>query len=133
MIESFVDTFYFVAMLNPKDAHHLRVTAFNAQLRRPLVTTAWVLVEVANTLAQPPNRELVVRLIRHLAESSSIVVIPPTQELFEAAFRLYEERPDKDWSLTDCTSFVVMQRRGITDALTGDRHFEQAGFKALLR
>ena len=46
---------------------------------------------------------------------------------------LYAERPDKDWSLTDCISFVVMRTMDITEALTGDRHFEQAGFTALLK
>ena len=46
---------------------------------------------------------------------------------------LYAERPDKDWSLTDCISFVVMRKMDITEALTGDRHFEQAGFTALLK
>jgi hypothetical protein len=53
--------------------------------------------------------------------------------LFEAGLRLYSDRPDKDWSLTDCTSFVVMKRLRITEALTADRHFEQAGFKVLLK
>ena len=46
---------------------------------------------------------------------------------------MHKERSDKSWSLTDCISFVVMGEHGITDALTGDRHFEQAGFRALLR
>jgi hypothetical protein len=53
--------------------------------------------------------------------------------LFDARVALYGERMDKDWPLTDCISFVVMQREGITDALTGDRHFEQAGFVPLLK
>ena len=52
---------------------------------------------------------------------------------FDEGVRLYVARPDKDWSLTDCISFVVMRERGITEALTGDRHFEQAGFVALLK
>jgi hypothetical protein len=59
-------------------------------------------------------------------------IIGPDQYWFDAGMELYADRPDKDWSLTDCISFVVMQERGITDALTGDRHFEQAGFRALL-
>ena len=55
-----------------------------------------------------------------------------TSELFERGLALYNARPDKEWSLTDCISFVVMADEGLTDALTGDRHFEQAGFTALL-
>jgi hypothetical protein len=60
-------------------------------------------------------------------------MIPATQELFDRGVALYESRPDKEWSLTDCISFVVMADHGITEALTGDRHFEQAGFVALLK
>jgi predicted nucleic acid-binding protein len=52
-------------------------------------------------------------------------------ELFQRGKRLYQDRPDKDWPLTDCISFVVMQDEGVREALTADRHFEQAGFKAL--
>lgn len=66
-------------------------------------------------------------------KSPKVEVTPATRELFESGWNLYAARPDKDWSLTDCISFVVMQERGITDALTGDHHFEQAGFKPLLR
>jgi hypothetical protein len=58
--------------------------------------------------------------------------MPSSNELFAAGVELYATRPDKEWSLTDCISFVVMEREGLTDALTGDRHFEQAGFKVLL-
>jgi predicted nucleic acid-binding protein len=54
-------------------------------------------------------------------------------DLYEAGIELYRARADKDWSLTDCISFVVMEERGIADALTGDRHFEQAGFQAMLK
>lgn len=62
-----------------------------------------------------------------------ITIAPLDMETFDAGVELYRARPDKDWSLTDCISFVVMRERGITEALTGDRHFEQAGFKALLK
>jgi predicted nucleic acid-binding protein len=61
------------------------------------------------------------------------VMVPASQELLDRGVTLYRQRPDKDWSLTDCISFVVMRERGITEALTADHHFEQAGFVALLR
>ena len=67
-----------------------------------------------------------------LAVDVSTTILPPTLELFEAGCDLYEQRPDKEWSLTDCISFVVMHNHGLTDALTADRHFQQAGFQALL-
>jgi len=53
--------------------------------------------------------------------------------LFADGFGLYQGRPDKEWGLVDCVTFVVMKKRGITEALTADEHFEQAGFQALLR
>jgi uncharacterized protein len=60
-------------------------------------------------------------------------VVPLSETLYSEAFALYESRLDKNWGLTDCISFVVMTERGITEALTSDEHFEQAGFATLLR
>ena len=62
-----------------------------------------------------------------------VKLIPPDVALFDAGVQLFANRPDKEWSLTDCISFVVMQQEGITQALTADHHFEQAGFQALLK
>jgi predicted nucleic acid-binding protein len=62
-----------------------------------------------------------------------VKIIPATTDLFQRGLRLYEKRPDKQWSLTDCTSFVTMKDENLAGALTGDEHFAQAGFKALLR
>ncbi len=62
-----------------------------------------------------------------------VTIAPPSEELFAAGVDLYSRRPDKEWSLTDCISFIVMQEEGISDALTGDRHFEQAGYRTLLK
>lgn len=61
-----------------------------------------------------------------------MTIVAASPELMHRGIELYEARSDKDWSLTDCTSFIVMQDRGLTDALTGDHHFEQAGFRPLL-
>ena len=60
-------------------------------------------------------------------------VFPASQDLFDAGVSLYSRRQDKDWSLTDCISFAVMQQQGLTDALTADHHFEQAGFTLLMK
>jgi len=62
-----------------------------------------------------------------------IVILPCTDQLLNEGISLYAQRSDKEWTLTDCISFVVLQREGITEALTGDHHFEQAGFLALLK
>lgn len=133
MNEVFGDTFYFVALLSPSDAAHLRAVALTESLSKKLVTTAWVLIELANSLAKSITRSGFVQTVRALRSDSSVVVLDPESDLFEEGIELYSARPDKDWSLTDCISFVVMQQRGIAEALTGDHHFEQAGFTALLK
>jgi uncharacterized protein len=88
---------------------------------------------LADALARPPNRERFLRLFRILQEQPELNIIPASRSLLHAGLNLYENRPDKSWSLTDCISFVVMQREGITDALTGNKHSEQAGFVVLLK
>jgi len=128
----FADAFYFVALLNRGDQHHAKVTAAARQLRENLVTTEWVLIELADALAESKSRRLVSPFIRELSQDPNVQIIPVTSDLFQRGLRLYDERQDKGWTLTDCTSFVVMRDGNIADALTGDHHFEQAGFKALL-
>ena len=71
--------------------------------------------------------------MRNVAQLKSTKVIPLERTLFQAGLDLYETRLDKDWGLTDCINFVVMQREGITEAFTSDKHFEQAGFIRLLK
>ena len=127
----FGDAFYFLALLNERDEAHVRAAAFEMGSGR-LVTTAWVLTEVANTMSARRNRAEFLDVLDKLRRNAQAVIVPPTQELFERGVALYAERPDKDWSLTDCISFVVMREMDISEALTGDRHFEQAGFTALL-
>ena len=73
------------------------------------------------------------QVLTRLRSESDATIIDPTPELFELGCRFYIARPDKKWSLTDCISFIVMEREYMTDALTADRHFEQAGFRTLLR
>lgn len=82
-----------------------------------------------------PNRKRAgfLNTLNALQSHPTAVILGPNERLYDAGIDLYRARPDKDWSLTDCISFVVMQVRGITDALTGDLHFEQAGFRALLK
>ena len=133
MSPCFADAYYFFALLSPRDEAHAQAVAFNATLRRPLVTTAWVLTEVADGLAGSPARNLFAVLRHRLASDRRVTIIPPESEVFEQGVELYEKRSDKQWSLTDCISFVVMRRHGLSEALTADHHFEQAGFTALLR
>jgi uncharacterized protein len=134
MIPLFADAFFFVALLNKSDRAHADATVYlSPRLSQPLLTTTWVLMEVADGLAQPLHRPAVVRLLTILRANPIVEIIPPDLTLFDRGFDLYARRSDKGWSLADCISFVVMADRGLTEALTGDHHFEQAGFRAMLR
>jgi uncharacterized protein len=129
----FADTFYFLALIFPRDKAH---AAAQAQSRSPMtcyVTTDWVITEVADALSKGKSRRHVSGLINHLRTSPLWEIVSFSDETFEQALQFHARFTDKDWTLTDCTSFVVMQERGLTEALTGDRHFEQAGFTALLK
>lgn len=131
MSRVFADTFYFLALLNPKDKAHTRAVAFTSAFAGEMVTTDWVLTELADALYHPANRPRFIATLDSLKGDPLSRIIPAEHELFEAGVRLFESRPDKEWSLTDCISFVVMQREGLSEALSGDQHFEQAGFRAL--
>lgn len=134
MTTVFADAFYFFAFLSDTDEAHHRAADFTRRYRGKFVTTEWVLTELGDGLAGTRRGRAQFLLTRErLAANPNVTVVSFDLDLYHAAIRLYGERPDKEWSLTDCISFVVMQREGITDALTGDHHFEQAGFNALLK
>ncbi len=86
-----------------------------------------------NLLSASTNRAKAHSMIRRIEGSSNIEIAWAGSGLFRLGLAMHGERLDKSWSLTDCISFAVMRQREITDALTYDHHFEQAGFKALLR
>jgi uncharacterized protein len=132
MNTAFVDTHYYLALLSESDADHENALRLSRTLSGRTVTTAWVLAEVADALAAPGLRALFLSLYDSLRNNPNVKIVPPSAELFEQGIELYARRPDKAWSLTDCISFTVMKRHGLTDALTGDHHFEQAGFRAVL-
>lgn len=129
----FVDTFAFLAMLNPADARHAEAMSWFNSSRRPLVVTEWVLTELADGLCAARTRATAVAVEARLRTNQRVTIVEASADLFRRGLDLYADRPDKDWSLTDCISFVVMKDHQITEALTGDHHFEQAGFVALLK
>jgi predicted nucleic acid-binding protein len=129
----FADTFFFLAAVNPRDAAHTRAITFVNQFDGQLVTTDWVLLEVANALAGGRNRAAVVELVNSLKGNPNVKLVPLDAGLQQRGFALYAQRLDKEWSLTDCITFLVMSDAGLTDALTEDHHFEQAGFSTLLK
>ena len=133
MSHVFADTFFFLALLNKTDEAHNLAVAFARTDSRPYLTTEWFLTEIGDAFSARGSRSQFLRLLELLNSDRQSLVVPATHELFERGVALYSLRLDKDWSLTDCISFVVMRERGITDALTGDHHFIQAGFNALLQ
>ena len=129
----FADTYFYLATLNPRDGTHARAVAAIRSIRGKIVTTDFVLLELADGMARGPARQAFLRALASLQADPQIEVVPVSKQLWNRGLQLYSTRPDKEWSLTDCISFIVMQDHGITEALTGDHHFEQAGFVALLR
>lgn len=126
----FADTFYFLALFKIHDIAHRTALEFASTNRRSLLTTEWALTEVADACAEPSKRQHLVKHLEVIANSADSAVVEATHELFARGGKLYAERENMDWPRI---SFVVMQERGVADALTGDRHFEQAGFNPLLR
>jgi len=129
----FADTFYFIALINANDEAHALAAEFAGDASLTLVTTEWVLTELADGLAETDGRAVFQQLLEAFASDSRVEIIASDAGLWRRGVELYNTRPDKGWSLTDCISFVVMTDRKITDALTGDHHFEQAGFVGLLK
>lgn len=132
MSEVFADSFYYIAMLNPCDRHHALAMEVSSRLVRPVVTTAWVLVEVADALSDPSIRRMAHRFLQTVMTHPKTTVVGGGEPWASRGLALYGSRSDKSWSLTDCISFEVMTDRGIREALTGDHHFAQAGFQVML-
>ena len=129
----FLDTSYFVALAMPADALHATALKWSECLSGPFLTTEFVLLEVVNMLSGVGRRAKAHALLESLANNSNIRVERASSKLFHLGLRLHANRPDKSWSLTDCISFEVMRGAALTDALTYDQDFEQAGFRPLLR
>ena len=135
MLKVFVDTAGWIGLIDDADALQASVQQVMSTLRQQnarLVTTEFVLLEVANALSAPAMRTKTVAFINGLRQSPLLQIIPSSQTLLAEGWTLYSQRPDKEWGLTDCTSVVVMTREQITQAFTSDHHFEQAGFIKLL-
>jgi uncharacterized protein len=129
----FADSHYFIALLNPRDSGRQRAIEASKDRSGKLITTEWVLVEVGDAMAAPQFREKFAQLVDSLRTDQSVIIVDSSTVWFEKAIDLYRQRPDKQWSMTDCLSFVLMEERGLREALTADHHFEQAGFIATLR
>ena len=132
----FADTGYWIALFNPRDDLHAKaLTVARVTQGRLIVTSQMVLTEFPNHYASlgQPFRQQAVQVVRSLQQAGEVEIVPQTDEQFQAALTFYAQRPDKEWSLVDCASFLIMQERNLTEALAHDEHFQQAGFVPLLR
>jgi predicted nucleic acid-binding protein len=134
MTPTFVDTAAWIVLINVRDALHVQAQSVYATLvqrKVPLVTSEFVLLEVADALSSPLLRPLTIAFTNRLRQGV-LEIVPLDEALRQKGWVLYCQRPDKEWGLTDCISFVVMQEQGIVEAFTSDHHFTQAGFTILL-
>ena len=132
----FADTGYWIALIDCKDQLHEQAEAFAAEdesLR--IVTSEMVLVEFLTSMNRQRKRlrKRASEMVMSLTQNPSVYIVPQTSEQFQSALEFYAARLDKQWSLTDCASFLIMEHQNINEALAHDRNFEQAGFRALLR
>lgn len=127
----FADTFYWTALLNPKDNYHAIVKNYSKQLEAViLVTSDEVITEFLNFFSKyhPLMRQGAVQRAKEILKNDSIQVIPSNHNRLLAGIELYQKRPDKGYSLTDCISMLIMKELNIQEILTHDKHFRQEGF-----
>jgi uncharacterized protein len=136
MTELFVDTSYWMALVNPRDDLHAKARSVTREFASArVITSEMVLAELLNGFSDggPWLRGGAARAVEALRGNQGITIVSQTTEQFRNAVKHYQQFKDKSWSLTDCASFQIMKERGIRAALTHDVHFAQAGFEALLR
>ncbi len=138
MTELFADTSGWGNLVDASQPYHSLATAIYRAARqegRKVITTNYVVAEPVALMISPLRipRPTVIAFVESLRASPYVEVVHADRLTDEQVWELFKSRPDKEWSWVDCASFVVMRQRGILEALTTDRHFEQAGFVRLLK
>jgi len=128
-----LDTVFVQALLNQRDQYHAPAKAIlpRMQAAAEVWVTEAVLVEIGNALSTI-HRLAAVQFIQQCYHTANMCVVSVDTPILNRALRFYQIHSDKTWGLTDCISFMVMQEQGLTKAVTADRHFVQAGYRALL-
>jgi predicted nucleic acid-binding protein len=130
---TFIDTSFLIAAVIENDELHRRALSWRAMLRGTFITSEFVLLEAGDGLSKPSRRSFAADIFLDIRNDPTIEIIRLDSVWLERGIRLFRARNDQEWGLTDCISFEIMRDHGVTEALTHDHHFEQAGFKALLR
>lgn len=136
MIELFLDTSFAISLASKNDEMHSRAISLAKRFTKKknlIVTSQAVLLEIGNSLARQHSRQFCVRYLEDLRSDAFTLIVSLTDQIYDRAFDLFSKRSDKEWGMVDCISFIIMGDRKISDALTADEHFVQAGFRALLR
>ena len=131
----FADTYYWIALLNDRDQGHAAARAITQALRySAIITSQEVLSEVLTFFCEHGRqvRQTVAAFVRQILTNPAITLHPQSDQSFLDGLAFYEARPDKEYSLTDCISMLIMRQQGITEVLTSDDHFTQEGFTKLL-
>jgi uncharacterized protein len=128
-----MDTYGLIAWINTRDAAHQPVKSYLDAYSGSIVTTEWVLLEFADAFSLSSVKPFAIEAIKRIHRLPMFLIVGFDRAVYQAGLDLYESRVDKDWSLTDCISFAVMNERGLSEALTADHHFEQAGFQAVFK
>lgn len=131
----FLDTSFILALENRDDPYHERAKELDVELAGQGVVYLlhWgILLEIGDGYARFNRRAKGAELLQMFQQESGYQIVSLSEQLLIESMNLYQQRLDKNWGLTDCVSFVLMQQAGVHDALTADAHFRQAGFHALL-
>lgn len=128
---AFADTSFYLALLDERDPSHERALK-ELRVKRQMLTTEFIILELGNACSRAEDHADFLAVVKGMRASSQTAIVPLDSGLLQRGLDLFGSRGDKDWSLTDCISFVVMQGRAVEDALTADHHFQQAGFHTLL-
>ena len=131
----FVDTGFLIALAAPRDQLHDQALSVAQRVREDeasLLITRAVLLELGAALSGLRHRATAADMLRAIEADPAVEIVALSDTLYSDALEMFAQHRDKEWSLTDCLSFVVMRARGLTEALAADHHFEQAGFTVLL-
>lgn len=128
----FADTSFYLALLRKDDPSHIRAVA-ESGIKRTIITTEFNILELGNACSRREDHADFLALVEGMRQSPRCRIVALDTRLLDCGLERMAGRPDKDWSLTDCVSFIVMEVEGVRDALTADQHFEQASFRAVLR